>query len=82
MTLCSIAQELNPDWVLIDERLARRVAQAMGFSVKGTLGVLLAGYAAGELTKIQAQQAMQQMLNHGIHISVQWQTWLLTELEK
>jgi predicted nucleic acid-binding protein len=28
--------------VIIDERLARRVAQAMGLPVKGTLGILLA----------------------------------------
>ncbi len=42
LSVLLLAQEIRPDWVIIDERLARRVAQAMGLPVKGTLGILLA----------------------------------------
>lgn len=31
-----LARQIEPDWVIIDERLARRVAFAMGLPVKGT----------------------------------------------
>jgi predicted nucleic acid-binding protein len=40
MAVLLLAQQINPDWVLIDERLARRVAFSWGLSVKGTLGIL------------------------------------------
>jgi predicted nucleic acid-binding protein len=35
-----LAREVHPDWVLIDERLGRRVARALQLPVKGTVGVL------------------------------------------
>ena len=37
-----LARQIKADWVIIDERLARRVAFALGLPVKGTLGILLA----------------------------------------
>lgn len=36
-----LAQERRPDWVIIDERQARRAARAMRLPVKGTVGILL-----------------------------------------
>ena len=53
-----LARELQPDWVVIDERLARRVAQAMGLPVKGTLGILLAATWAELLSKEEAIEAL------------------------
>jgi len=52
-----LGQEIAPDWVIIDERLARRVALAMGLPVKGTLGVLLAAVLAGLLSRQEAIDA-------------------------
>ena len=46
MDVLLLAREQNPDWVLIDERLGRRVARAMGLPVKGTLGILLTAVLA------------------------------------
>jgi predicted nucleic acid-binding protein len=37
----ALAQELNADLVIIDERLARRHAKRLGLPLTGTLGVLL-----------------------------------------
>lgn len=37
--------EYNADLVLLDDMLARSEAQALGFSVKGTLGVIVKGYS-------------------------------------
>jgi predicted nucleic acid-binding protein len=40
----SLSLEHNADLVLLDDMLARSDAQALGFSVKGTLGVITKGY--------------------------------------
>lgn len=40
----SLSLEHNADLVLLDDMLARSEAQALGFSVKGTLGVIVKGY--------------------------------------
>lgn len=37
----ALAQELNADLIIIDERLARRHAKRLGLTLTGTLGVLL-----------------------------------------
>jgi predicted nucleic acid-binding protein len=37
----ALAQELNADLVIIDERLARRYAKRAGLTLTGTLGLLL-----------------------------------------
>lgn len=82
MTVLLLAQQLNPDWVVIDERLARRVAFAMALPVKGTLGILLAAALAGLLTGQEAVQDLQKLLDNGIRISPRWQDWFRTELEQ
>jgi predicted nucleic acid-binding protein len=60
---------INPDFVVIDEKLGRKIAQAMGLSVKGTLGILLAGFYAGYLSKQETLKLTQQLVNHGIRLS-------------
>ncbi len=77
-----LAQEIQPDWVLIDERHARRVARAMGLPIKGTLGILLAAVLAELLSKEEALDALRQLLDKGIRVSARWQAWLREELEK
>ena len=82
MAVLLLAQQVNPDWVLIDERLARRVAFSLGLSVKGTLGILLAAALAGLLTRQEVLQDLQDLLNAGIRISPRWQNWLRTEVQQ
>lgn len=82
MDVLLLAQELTPDWVLVDERLGRRVAKALKFPLKGTLGILLAAVIANLLTKQEALTSLSKMLEEGIRISPRWQNWLRDELKK
>ncbi len=76
-----LAREVNPDWVLIDERLGRRTAQAMHLPVKGTMGLLLAAFHAGFLTRMAALEALQRLLDAGIRLSPAVVTWFQSELD-
>jgi predicted nucleic acid-binding protein len=82
MDVLLLAREQQPDWVLIDERLGRRIARAMGLPAKGTLGILLAAVLAGLLSKTEALDGLQQLADSEIRISSQWQDWLKDELDK
>lgn len=73
---------INPDFVIIDEKLGRRIAKVMGLSVKGTLGILLAGFYAGYLTKQETLDLVQQLVNHGIRLSAYVINSIKTELDK
>jgi predicted nucleic acid-binding protein len=77
-----LARTLQPDWVLVDERLGRRVAQALQLPVKGTVGVLLAAFHAELLTKTKAREAVQQLREQGFRISPEVLAWFDQELEQ
>ena len=49
----SLAAEIRADRLLLDERAARRVAEALGLSVVGTLGVLLAAKRRGLVAEVR-----------------------------
>ena len=76
-----LSRELEPDWVLMDERLGRRVAKAMGLPVKGTVGVLLAAFHAGFLTRAEAMEILHQLVAEGIRISTTVIDWFVGELD-
>ncbi len=76
-----LAVSIKPDWVIIDEKLARRVAKVMGLSVKGTLGILLAGFHAGYLSQEETLDSVQQLVNNGFRLSSQIINWVKTELD-
>ncbi|MDB9391847.1 DNA-binding protein [Microcystis aeruginosa CS-579] len=76
-----MAISIKPDWVIIDEKLARRVAKAMKLPVKGTLGILLVGFYAGYLSKQEILDLSQQLVDYGIRISSPILNWLKTELD-
>lgn len=82
LSVLLLAQQLQPDWVIIDERLARRVAQAMGLPVKGTLGVLLAAVWAELLSPREALEILDRLLSAGIRVSPRWQSWFRSEVSK
>ena len=76
-----LANEIKPDWVIIDERLARRVAGVMGLPIKGTVGVLLAAFHSGYLSKIDVMEGVQQMVVQGIRLSPKVINWLENNLD-
>ncbi|WP_043997356.1 MULTISPECIES: nucleotide-binding protein [Microcystis] len=76
-----LAISIKPDWVIIDEKLARRVAKAMELPVKGTLGILLVGFDMGYLSKQEILDLSQQLVDYGIRISSPMINWLKTELD-
>lgn len=76
-----LARQIEADWVIIDERLARRVAFALDLPVKGTLGILLAAVLARLLSKQEALDDLHKLLERGIRIAPRWQQWFEKEVE-
>jgi predicted nucleic acid-binding protein len=47
-----LAKEIGADWILLDDLMARRKAQAIGLNMVGTLGLLLMAKASGYISAI------------------------------
>jgi len=77
-----LARDLQPDWVLVDERLGRRVARVLQLQVKGTVGILLAAFHAALLSKTEALEAVRQLREQGFRISTAVVAWFEQELEQ
>jgi predicted nucleic acid-binding protein len=73
---------INPDWVIIDEKLGRRLAKVMGLSVKGTLGILLTGFYSGYLSKQETLNLVQNLVDNGIRLSPRVINSIKAELDK
>jgi len=63
----SLAIEADARWVILDDRPARRLAQALGLPVIGTLGILLASKRKGLLPAVQP--CLESLTDHGFRIS-------------
>ncbi|MGF1496684.1 MAG: DUF3368 domain-containing protein [Elainellaceae cyanobacterium] len=50
----SLTVELQADWLLLDERDARKVAKSLGLQVTGVLGILLRAKQSGALSSLQS----------------------------
>ena len=75
-----LAQEIKADWVLIDEKLARRVAIGLGLQVKGTLGVLLIAYRMGLISKEASIKAVQDLASSSVRLSSRLREWFIAQL--
>jgi uncharacterized protein len=63
----ALAQELDADLVIIDERLAKRHAKRLKLTLTGTLGVLLRAKSAGLVPSVAP--LIEQLLRGGIRLS-------------
>jgi uncharacterized protein len=51
----SLGLEVPAEWLILDERPARRLATSLGFRVIGTVGLLLSAKDRGLLLKIRPE---------------------------
>ena len=53
----ALALQVEADWIVLDEREARRVAKSLGLKVTGVLGILLRTKQEGHLPSLQESMA-------------------------
>ena len=75
-----LAQAIEADWVLIDEKLARRIASALGLQVKGTVGVLLIACRVGLISKEAATKAVQELVSSSVRLNPRLLEWFVAQL--
>jgi predicted nucleic acid-binding protein len=63
----SLALELGPSQIILDDQPARRLARRLGLSVVGTVGILLAAKRLGQLQRVQP--ALDDLLRAGFFLS-------------
>ena len=66
-----LAQETQADYVILDDKLARRKAQLMGLNVIGTIGVLLLAHQKKLILKETVEEYLANLTQkHGLYISL------------
>jgi predicted nucleic acid-binding protein len=66
-----LAQETQADYVILDDKLARRKAQLMGLNVIGTIGVLLLAHQQKLILTATVEEHLASLTQkHGMHISL------------
>ena len=58
-----LALRESPDWVLLDDQLAREQAKQNGLRVKGTLGILVQAHRHGLITAQEVELILQAILD-------------------
>jgi predicted nucleic acid-binding protein len=70
LSVIVLAQELNADYVILDDLLARQKAQRLGLNVMGTLGLLLLMEKRQLLSNSEVWQLIAELTQrHGMYLS-------------
>lgn len=64
-----LADEVNSDALIIDERKGRKVAQKLGIKITGTVGVLLQAHDENLITSDEIKAYLEQLKNSNIRLS-------------
>jgi|LAHS01.1.fsa_nt_gb hypothetical protein len=64
-----LAEELNAELILMDERKGRIIAKQMGLQITGTLGILIESYHAKLISSNDVQEYMDLLIESGVRIS-------------
>jgi len=77
------ARENEADWLVVDERMLRRVARDEGLAVIGFLGILIGAVDCGILSAREVREAVDEAVGeHGCRISVAVYRRILAELDR
>ena len=75
-----LAREIGAEWVIMDEKLGRRVAKQQGLKIKGTIGVLLTSYFAGFISKKEAEEAVDKLRESQVRVNDDLINWFKIQL--
>lgn len=76
-----LSDSVKADLLLMDEIKGRRIAQQMGISLMGTIGMLMVAYNDGLLSKKEILSCVTILKNTGRHISDKLYDQLMHKLE-
>lgn len=77
-----LADEMNSDVLLMDERKGRQVAKKLGIRITGTIGILTQAFDEGILTKEDVERCIERLKESGIRISEKLYQRLNVEIRK
>lgn len=64
-----LAEELNAELILMDERKGRIIAKQMGLQITGTLGILIESYHTKLISSDDVREYMDLLIESGVRIS-------------
>lgn len=76
----TLAQECGADLLIIDDNAAKKTAKYLGFTVTGTMGVLLKAKHEGYIDRVKP--LMERLIANGLYVSPEVQAYVLEAAEE